>query len=174
MIDWEPLLGNAVLYGLGLTLVLVVIMTVSFLLAPDMWVGDYPPEIQARYGKMSARAARLRPYVAIPFFLALLAFPFAALLDTSADVGRVPFFPAVVSTFVVVFVFNAIDLLVLDWLLFCTVQPRLMVLPGTEGMAAYRDYRFHFVGFLKGLGLCLGAAVVIAALWTAGQALLSG
>ncbi len=30
----------------------------------------------------------------------------------------------------------------------------MMVLPGTEGMAGYRDYRFHFIGFLKGLGFC--------------------
>ncbi|MEU8824647.1 hypothetical protein [Streptomyces sp. NPDC048636] len=34
------------------------------------------------------------------------------------------------------------DLLVLDWWLFCTVQPRFMVLPGTEGMPEYRDFGF--------------------------------
>ncbi|NLF12175.1 MAG: hypothetical protein GX597_10355, partial [Anaerolineaceae bacterium] len=45
-----------------------------------------------------------------------------------------------------------------------------IVLPGTEGMAGYRDYRFHFVGFLKGLGFCLVGAVVIAGLWMTGQA----
>ena len=60
----------------------------------------------------------------------------------------------------------------LDWLLFCTVQPRMMVLPGTEGMAGYRDYRFHFIGFLKGLGFCLFGGLVIGGLWTGVQALL--
>jgi hypothetical protein len=47
----------------------------------------------------------------------------------------------------------------------------MMVLPGTQGMAGYRDYRFHFVGFLKGLGFCLFGGLVIAALWAGVQAL---
>jgi hypothetical protein len=62
-------------------------------------------------------------------------------------------------------VFNIFDLLVLDWFFFCTVQPRLMVLPGTEGMPGYRDYRFHFIGFLKGLVFCAVGGLIIALLW---------
>ena len=27
---------------------------------------------------------------------------------------------------------------------------RLLVLPGTEGCRGYKDYRFHFTGFLQG------------------------
>ena len=76
---------------------------------------------------------------------------------------RSPFLPAFVYGFIAVFVFNLFDLLVLDWLLFCTIQPRMMVLPGTQGMAGYRDYRFHFIGFLKGLGFCLFGGLVIGA-----------
>jgi hypothetical protein len=38
---------------------------------------------------------------------------------------------------------HLIDLIVFDWLVFCTIQPRFAVLPGTEGMPEYRDYRFH-------------------------------
>jgi hypothetical protein len=38
-----------------------------------------------------------------------------------------------------------------------TIQPRLIVLPGTEGMAGYKDYAFHFYGFLKGV---IGSAAV--------------
>jgi hypothetical protein len=46
-----------------------------------------------------------------------------------------------------------------------------MVLPGTEGMAGYRDYRFHFIGFLKGLGFCVVGGLVISVLWILVQAL---
>jgi hypothetical protein len=38
---------------------------------------------------------------------------------------------------------HVIDLVVFDWLVFCTLQPRFVVLPGTEGMPEYRDYLFH-------------------------------
>jgi hypothetical protein len=41
-----------------------------------------------------------------------------------------------------------------------------MVLPGTEGMAGYRDYRFHFLGFLKGLRFNTVVGLLIAVVWT--------
>ena len=41
----------------------------------------------------------------------------------------------------------------------------------TEGMPGYRDYRFHFIGFLKGLGFCAVGALLIAVLWMVAQGL---
>ena len=139
-------------------------------IAPEMRVGDYPPDIREKYGPMRPRSARLRPFVAVAFFFAVLAVPLLALLTLFSTVGRLSFLTALLSTFMILFVFNAFDLLVLDWFLFCTLRPRFIVLPGTEGMAGYRNYRFHFVGFLKGLGFCLVGAVVVAGLWMVGQA----
>jgi hypothetical protein len=172
MLPWPVLLNNALLYGLALSLVLGAIMAISLALAPDMWVGDYPPDIRDKYGPMSPRAASLRPLIAIPFFLANLVVPLLALDNLESKVGSVPFLPALVSSFIVFLTFNLFDLLVADWLIFCTMRPRPIVLPGTEGMAGYRDYRFHFIGFLKGLVFCLVASMVVAAVRVAGQALL--
>ena len=53
---------------------------------------------------------------------------------------------AFLSAFVVLVVFNLVDRLILDWLVFCPLTPRFVVLPGTEGMAGYKDYRMHFRG----------------------------
>jgi hypothetical protein len=172
MLMWQLLLNNALRYGLALSLVLVAIMAVSLVLAPDMWVGDYPPDIRDRYGPMSPRAARLRPFIAIPFFLASLVVPLLALDNLESKVGSVPFLPALASSFIVLLTFNLFDLLIADWLIFCTLRPKAIVLPGTEGLAGYRDYRFHFIGFLKGLVFCLVGSLVVTALWFAGQAIL--
>jgi hypothetical protein len=35
-------------------------------------------------------------------------------------------------------------------LLFSFINPKFLILPGTEGMKEYKDYFFHFKGFLKG------------------------
>lgn len=173
LISLQILLTNALVYGLALSLVLVTIMLISASIAPDMWVGDYPPDIKERFGPMSARASRLRPYVAAVFFPAVLAVPLIGLFSLQSPLGHIPFLPALAFSSLVLLVFNVFDLLVLDWLLFCTIQPRLMVLPGTEGMAAYHDYRFHFVGFLKGLGFCGVGGLVIASIWAVTQTLVS-
>jgi hypothetical protein len=61
-------------------------------------------------------------------------------------------------------VFNIVDWLLLDWLMFCTLTPRFLVIPGTEGMSAYKDYGFHFRGFLKGCVFSVLAGLVIAAI----------
>jgi hypothetical protein len=169
---WQLLLSNALLYGLALSLILGAIMTISLALAPDMWVGDYPPDIRARVGPMSPRGSRLRPFIAIPFFLAILVIPLLALSSLASEVGSVPFTSALASSFIVFLTFNLFDLLIADWLIFCTLQPSRIILPGTEGMAGYRDYRFHFIGFLKGLVFCLIGGLVVAAVWAGAQAFL--
>jgi hypothetical protein len=169
--DWSLLLQGAFLYGLGLSLVLTAMMVVSGAVALDMFVGDYPPDIRQKYGPMSPRAARLRPFVAALFFIAVLIIPLLGLNALRLQVGNIPFIPAFAFSAVALLVFNIYDLIILDWLFFCTIQPRSMVLPGTEGMPGYRDYRFHFIGFLKGLGFCTAGSLVIAALWLAVQGL---
>lgn len=174
MPDWTLLFSRALLNGVWLSLVLTLIMIISGRIALDMWVGDYPPDIRQKYGPMSARAARARPFVAVAVFGMVLLIPILGLLALRAEVGSVTFAAALAFGALAVFIFNLYDLLILDWLFFCTIQPRAMVLPGTEGMAGYRDYRFHFIGFLKGLGFCLVGGLVIAGLWMGVQALIPG
>lgn len=172
MWNWSALVTSALVHGLLLSLALVTVMLISSAIALDMWVGDYPPDIRQKYGPMSPRAARVRPYIAIAVFAVMLIVPLLGLSGLRTQFGHIPFVPALVFSVLVVLIFNVFDLLVLDWLLFCTVQPRMMVLPGTEGMAGYRDYRFHFVGFLKGLGFSAIGGLLIAVVWMLIQALL--
>jgi hypothetical protein len=148
-------------------------MVISAAIALDMWVGDYPPDIKEKYGPMSPRAARIRPFVATLVFAAALGIPFIGLYDLSSNIGYLQFLPALVFSATVLLVFNVYDLLVLDWLFFCTIQPRPMVLPGTEGMAGYRAYRFHFVGFLKGLIFCSVGGLIVACVWLVVQRFLT-
>jgi hypothetical protein len=169
LLDWYTLIARAVTWGLGLSLVLVIIMITSGLLALDMWVGDYPPDIRRKYGPMSPRARRLRPFIAFLVFAAFLGIPFLGLWQTRAILGELSFVPALAFSFLGLLVFNTFDLIILDWLVFCTIQPPVTVLPGTAGMAGYRNYRFHFIGFIKGLGFCAAGSAVIAAAWILSQ-----
>jgi hypothetical protein len=66
-------------------------------------------------------------------------------------------------------VFNLFDLLVIDFLVFNIITPKVIVLPGTEGMAGYHNYRFHWIGFWKGTVMLLVVSLVIALLaWVVG------
>ncbi|MBN1249036.1 MAG: hypothetical protein JXC32_15360 [Anaerolineae bacterium] len=52
----------------------------------------------------------------------------------------------------------------LDWLMFCFITPKFVVIPRTEGMAAYKDYGYHFRASLTGTVLSIVAGLVIAAI----------
>jgi hypothetical protein len=173
MVDWQILLSSALVGGVVLSVVLTAIMLSSARIARDMWVGDYPADVQEKFGPMSPRAARIRPFVAVFIFGAAFAVPIIGLYLLRLKMGPFGFLPALVFSVITLLVFNVFDLLVLDWLLFCTIQPRIMVLPGTEGMAGYRDYRFHFIGFLKGLMFCSVGGLVVASIWSVAQWLLT-
>jgi hypothetical protein len=164
--DWYRLLHGALVNGLILSLLLTTLAGMGGVVALDMFVDKYPPDIQQKHGPMSPRAARLRPYFAALFFIPVLLVPLVGLLRLQREVGPIGFWQAFAYAGVSVLVFDLFDLIILDWLLLCTLQPRFMVLPGTEGMPGYRDYRFHFIGFLKGLGFAVMASLLVAILWT--------
>jgi hypothetical protein len=144
-------------------------MLVSGNIALDMFVSNYPPDVRQKYGPMSPRAARLLPFVATLLYLIILVVPITGLFALQAKDQPISLLPAFVFSAVTFLVFNVYDLIILDWIFFCTIQPRAMILPGTEGMAGYRDYRFHFIGFLKGLGFSIVGGLLIAVAWVALQ-----
>jgi hypothetical protein len=57
---------------------------------------------------------------------------------------------------------NIFDLIVMDWLIFCTWNPKFIVLPGSKGNKAHKDYKFHFIGFLKGSVISAIGSIAIA------------
>jgi len=173
MLDWQLVFYQAIIFGLVLSVVITLLLVGSGFIALDMFVDNYPPDIQQRYGSMSPRAARFRPFIATLLFATLLAIPFIGLFNLQTKVLFIPFLHALVFSSITLIVFNIFDLIILDWIFFCTIQPRSMVLPGTEGMAGYRDYRFHFIGFLKGLGFSSVGGLLIASFWSALQWLIS-
>ena len=157
------LISNAFLYGLLLSLVLGIVMLLSFFIAPDMWVGDYPPDIKEKYGEMSPRAKRFRPLIALLFFGSVIVIVMLSLRALQLMAQRdVSFWDYFLSAFVTLMVFNLFDLLIADWLVFVKIRPKAIVLPGTEGMAGYDDFGFHFRGFLVGIAFSAVAALVFA------------
>lgn len=147
------------------------IMLVSMAWNPAIWAGDYPPDIKAGVGPPDARTQRQKKLIALPFLGVMLA-AFTAVVATLPAAGiAINFANAFVAVCAMALVFNLVDLLIIDWLVFVTWQPRLIVLPGTEGMAGYRDYGFHFRAFLKGLVFCLIVALLAGAITAGVQAI---
>ncbi len=129
---------------------------------PRLFLQDYPDEIQERVHPKTDQEKRLSLMVGIPFLILLLLVPFLSTLSLAKQVGEDKFYSLFINAFGVTFLFNLVDLLVLDWLIFCLITPDFLVIPGTKGMQAYKDYRFHFRAFLIGTALSIVAGLGIA------------
>jgi hypothetical protein len=158
------MLQQALTDGLILSVLLSALVVVTLRWNAESWLGDYPPDIREAFGPMSAEARRVKLVGGIAFLVFIAAVLVRGLVELSrASGGELTFLDAFVYTFIVGQVFNLIDLLVLDWLWFVTLSPAFIILPGTEGMAGYKDYGFHFRAFLVGLaGGTVFSAVVAA------------
>ena len=156
------LIRHALLYGGVLSAVLCVLLLGLLWTNPEILLNDYPPDIRKKHGPMSERSKRQRVPVAIVIGAVALGIVTASFSAVRANGGgKIPFLTAFVHLFVMFSVFNVVDLLLLDWLL-VAIGPSLLVLPGTEGSAGYKDYWFHFRGFLIGAVLIFFASGLMA------------
>jgi hypothetical protein len=154
-----------IFHGAILSLVASAYIALTLQINPRIWLHDYPPVIQDLVPHKSARERALSIVLGVPFLVLLLAVPFSSTLTLKLQSqGSVSFLQLMTNSFGVLFIFNSVDWLILDWLVFCTLTPGFVVIPGTEGAAGYRDYAFHFRAFLIGTAFSAIAGAVTAAI----------
>ncbi len=155
--------GKMILDGIILSFLASLSIVVSLRLNPRIWLQDFPKDIQNEVPPKSQNEKRLSLVFGIPLLIVLFAVPFVSTLTLKHQSdGIISFFLLFMNASGVAFIFNLVDWLLLDWLMFCTITPRFVVIPGTEGMAGYKNYCFHFRGFVVRTVLSVVAGLVIA------------
>ena len=159
-----PIVVHALILGVVFSAMLFALLLLTLRINPEILLDDYPPDIREKWGPMTARTKRQRVLAAGLFFVVGLSFVVWSLQSFPVFATRLMAFEAMFVHFVVMFgTFNVLDWLVLDWSL-VFFQPRFVVLAGTEGMAGYQDYWFHFRGFLIGIPIVLAGSALLAAI----------
>jgi len=149
--------------GAVLSILASLFIIITLRLNPRIWLQDYPKDVQAKVPPKTPQEKRLSLLLGIPFLLLLITIPFVSSLTLKYQTqGPISFWALFINSFGVVFIFNLVDWLILDWLMFCAITPRFVVIPGTEGMTGYKDYFFHFRGFLIGSVFSAVAGLIIA------------
>lgn len=166
--DWGILLSQSVVRGLALSVALTALVIITLKINPEIFYNDYPQEIKKAYGPMSDRARRQRVLFAIILFGVIIATMAYHVYKLGESLGKAPSFLVVFTGASIVYlVFSLFDAVIIDWLILMVLWPNLGVLPGTEGMAGYRDMRLWTVNLLKSIPISL-----ILGLITAGVSLL--
>jgi hypothetical protein len=110
---------------------------------------SYPKAIQAMVPPKTAAERRQTFIFALPMLCVLIGFP--AFASWTYNSPSPTFLNLFTYMWAIMLVGNIFDLLILDWLIFCSISPDFMKIKGTEKSPAYKDYMFHFLGSLKGI-----------------------
>jgi hypothetical protein len=162
------LLLNEFLPDLLILIVFCTVFIVGIMLwRPRMWLHDFPPDIQAMVPPKTQDEKRLTTLLGTPFIIAFFVLPVVLMWNLKSTLGAdFSFFHAWIYAYALFFGFNLWDLVVLDWIGTSLIDPQHPPFPGTEGAAGYRDYAFHFYGFLKGCVIGLVFATIVAGVVT--------
>ncbi|WP_106767423.1 hypothetical protein [Paenibacillus faecalis] len=141
-------ISRAVIEGGALSIVFLILMISTLAYNPRVWLQDYPMDIQQMaLPQTPSEKKKLRVIGSFTFLFALVPFVISLMLDGDQITYWETFFHFYIVFSIVSF---AADLIILDWIVFCLITPKFIIIPGTEGAKGYKDYMFHFIGFLKG------------------------
>jgi hypothetical protein len=161
--DWGIVIRESLATGMLLSTILTIMIVVSFMINQEMWLRNYPPDVKARWGPISEKASRQHSVFAICFLGVMIGAVVYDLYRLELVLGTMPPILAIFASIVIVFsFFNFVDAVIIDWLILMVVWPGLGVLPGTEGMAGYKDARRWTINLLKGFALAPIAGVLVA------------
>jgi hypothetical protein len=149
LVDSTRILRDGAVFSVVASIYLLLLLRFN----PRIFLRHFPKEIREIVPPKSAKERRLSALLGV-----LIGGPlFAALVWRTATLGSPSFRERFAYAFGVLFVFNVVDLLILDWLIVCWINPRWVTHPGTEHVVITKQYLHHFKGFLIGTA---GIAVV--------------
>ncbi len=142
---------NAFINGLIWSLLWILYVYMLLKCFPWEMVHEYPKDIKEKTTiteptKQQKKQSSLYGGLAsIALFITLAVFPILYYKNTPTA-----FLTVFLYTWIIAFTWNIIDLIIVDWLIVCTITPEWVILPGTKGCEGYKDFKFHFDGFLLG------------------------
>lgn len=159
----NTILQLGLVWGTVFGVVFSIAMLIIGRINAEMILNDYPPDIRAKYGPMDEHTRRQANIATLPLLASLSLIVILGLGQLRSVTGELEFLNTFIFTTLIFQVWNLLDLVLLDWFLLMTLRPRFMILPGTEGMAGYRDYGFHFRKFLNGIVFTLVLGLIVTA-----------
>lgn len=141
------LINIILVYGLVTSLLLSVLILTSLYIQPRIWIQKLPEEVQISISPKTKKEKKQTYIVLILFLSILLALPIIAVTNYGSH-------PTLLETWVInfsiYFLFNLTDLLIIDWLIVCTITPGFLKIKGVD-IQVYKNYLNHLQDFFKGI-----------------------
>ncbi|WP_010292179.1 hypothetical protein [Clostridium senegalense] len=155
------IISKALLDGIIISIVICVWISVILKVNPRFEMKSYPLKIVNSVEKQTKNEKKGFLMMALPMLILVMLYLIFSTFFSYKYVS-ISYLILFLHLFIVFMIWNAFDLIIFDWLIFCKINPNFMILPGTKGHPAYKDYMYHFIGFLKGIVLSIAGSAIIA------------
>ena len=126
---------------------------------------DLPREIRGAVPPLTKTEKREAAFFLTPVLILTLVIPLVSTLRFSRQNPEdVSFLLLFLNAYGILLIANLAELILVDLLLLCTITPKWIMIPGTEGMVGYKDYAHQFKAHLRGAGLMGVVALMVAAI----------
>jgi hypothetical protein len=140
----HAILTRILVDGGTLALIVGAVLTGMLYFNPRIALPDYPADARNAVPPRTKKELQLGILISIPLLLVFAILPIHSVWQVKQQAGgTLSYGTAFTILFGEFFLVSMFDLLVLDLRMFCTLTPKFLVLPGTEGMAGYKDCRSH-------------------------------
>lgn len=145
------MIGTAIIEGLVWSALWIIYVYIIVKCFPWQMLHDYPKDIQEAATlkepteQQNTKSKLFSAIGSLVIFGAIILFGIAQFRLERTSIWNLFGF-----IFIIAMMWNVIDLLVMDWLIICTITPKWVVIEGTDGCKGYKDYWYHFKGFLIG------------------------
>ena len=126
---------------------------------------DLPKDIREAVPPLTKKEKREAAFFLTPVLILALIIPFVSTLRFSRQNPEdVSFLLLFLNAYGILLIANLAELILVDLLLLCTITPKWIVIPGTEGTAGYKNYAYQIKAHLRGASLMAVISLIIAAI----------
>lgn len=154
MIDFSFTVINSLIYAI----IFSTFTLTTLFINPRIWLHDYPDKIKKIVPLKTEKEKKQTVVLSVFFIFIFISYPIITLFLCK---NPVTFFGLFLHLFIIFQFTNLIDLLILDWIIFCTITPKRIIITGTTVEDGYKDYKFHFIAFLKGIVITTIIALIL-------------
>lgn len=148
----ELLLRRILIDGSILTAIVAPVLVLALYINPRMALRGYPEDVKAAVPPRTKKELRQgRILIGLPLLVVVIGIPLYSTWQVKQqNEGVLTYWLAYLTIFGVLVMPFLFDLIVLDFLMFCTWTPDFLVIPGTKGMQGYKDYGMHLKAHARG------------------------
>ena len=155
------MLIEALYSGFLYSILISVLVLLSFKHEPRIWLHHFPKQFQDAVPSRTKKENRLMKLWSIPITGSMLLVPLAIALWRHS-VLDFSYVDAVMYIGIIMLVFCVVDLVILDWLISICWNPKWMQIEGTESVWHYNSFKYQLYWNLKGLPFPIIGALITA------------